>query len=332
MADITQNTRVAVLGAGAWGTALALLLATAGAAVTLWSRRPEHARQIQTDRENRDYLPGVILPENLGVTFRPAEAVRNAELAVVALPSKALVETLAVFPKAPAYLSATKGLHFVEHGLLRMSQEIAKLSGVKRVAAISGPNHAEEVGRFLPAAAVVASEDESLAVWVQQLFSGPSFRVYSSSDLAGVELGGALKNVIALAAGMVDGLGLGDNTKAALITRGLREIVRFGVAMGGQEATFYGLSGLGDLVGTATSKLSRNREAGERLVRGATLAGLEAQKQVVEGIYTVKAVHQWAEEQGQDLPITRAVYQVVHQGESPLKAVSSLMERESKAE
>jgi glycerol-3-phosphate dehydrogenase (NAD(P)+) len=324
--------RVTVLGAGAWGTALALLLARKGTSVWLWARRAEQAEAMRRVRENTEYLPGVPLPDSLYPTSDPEEALSEAEIAVVAVPSKAILETLAPLPRVPAYISVTKGLHFSHHHLLRMSQVISETVGKAKVAALSGPNLAEEIAHFLPAAAVVASSDAELSKRVQDLFSGSSFRVYTSSDVVGVELGGALKNVIALAAGMVDGLGLGDNTKAALITRGLREITKFGVAQGAQASTFMGLSGLGDLMATANSRNSRNRGAGERLVKGETLEGLEAQKSVVEGIYTVRALHAWGQETGLDLPITEAVYRVVYEGADPLEQIDALMGRQAKPE
>lgn len=323
---------VAVIGAGAWGTALALLASSKGVPVYLWARRLEHAQAMQEERQNSEYLPGVLFPESLHPTADAEEALQKARFAVVAVPSKAIRATLGLLPRAKAYVSVTKGLQFTDHHLLRMSQVVEEVTGVAQVAVLSGPNLAEEIARFLPAAAVVAARDPELSLHVQQVFSGASFRVYTSSDMVGVELGGALKNVIALAAGMVDGLKLGDNAKASLITRGLREIIKFGVAQGAQEATFVGLSGLGDLIATASSPLSRNRTAGERLVRGETLATLEAQKSVVEGIYTVKALHAWDQETGADLPITEAVYRVVYLGADPLEELSRLMGREAKSE
>ncbi|MCS7069219.1 NAD(P)H-dependent glycerol-3-phosphate dehydrogenase [Meiothermus sp.] len=330
----TEENRypIAVIGAGAWGTALALLASSKGIPVYLWARRPLHARAMQEERQNSEYLPGALFPESLHPTADAEEALQKARFAVVAIPSRAMRETLRLLPKAPAYVSVTKGLHFTDHHLLRMSQVVEEVTGVSRVAVLSGPNLADEVARFLPAAAVVAARDPQLARQVQQVFSGASFRVYTSSDVVGVELGGALKNVIALAAGMVDGLKLGDNAKAALITRGLREIIKFGVAQGASEATFMGLSGLGDLIATASSPLSRNRSAGERIVKGESLAHLQAQKTVVEGIYTVKALHAWDEETGADLPITEAVYRVVYLGADPLDELSRLMGREAKPE
>lgn len=332
MLGTMRSPKVAVIGAGAWGTALALLVASKGTPVYLWARRVEQAQLMRAERENSEYLPGVPFPDSLYPTSDPEEALSEAEIAVVAVPSKAILETLAPLPRVAAYVSVTKGLHYSDHHLLRMSQAVTDVTGQPKVAALSGPNLAEEIAQFLPAAAVVASSETELSARVQKLFSGPSFRVYTSPDVAGVELGGALKNVIALAAGMVDGLELGDNTKAALITRGLREITKFGVAQGAQASTFMGLSGLGDLMATANSRHSRNRGAGERLVRGETLEGLEAQKSVVEGIYTVKALHAWGQETGLELPITEAVYRVVYEGADPLEQLDTLMGRQAKPE
>ncbi|WP_038055631.1 NAD(P)H-dependent glycerol-3-phosphate dehydrogenase [Thermus amyloliquefaciens] len=321
--------KVAILGAGAWGTALGVLLASKGVPTALLARRKEQAEALRAMRENRDYLPGVALPAYLYPTADPEEALEGAELAVVALPSKALEETIGALPRAPWYLSATKGLFFKEGGLHTPSEVVEALTG-RPVAALSGPNHAEEVARFLPTASVAAGPSE-LAKRVQELFSGPTFRVYTSGDRRGVELGGALKNVLALAAGMVDGLRLGDNAKAALLTRGLREMVRFGTTLGGEEATFYGLSGLGDLLATAYSLHSRNRGAGERLVRGEALERLE-DRGVVEGLYAVKALMAWKAKAGVELPIAEAVYRVAYEGLDPLRALSALMAREPKAE
>jgi len=331
-AGIDSPAEIAVIGAGAWGTALALLASSRGHTVHLWARRAEQAQAMQRHRENLEYLPGAEFPLTLHPTADAEEALGSAELAVVAIPSKAIRETLLPLPKARAYVSVSKGLRFSDHHLMRMSEVVKEATGVARVAALSGPNLAEEIARFLPAAAVVASEEPDLSRQVQQIFSGPSFRVYTSWDMAGVELGGALKNVIAIAAGMVDGLYMGDNAKAALITRGLREIIKFGLSLGAQEATFMGLSGLGDLIATCSSSYSRNRSAGERLVKGETLEDLEAQKSVVEGIYTIKALHAWDRATGADLPITEAVYRVVYEGADPMQQISTLMGREAKPE
>ncbi|MGC8967782.1 MAG: NAD(P)H-dependent glycerol-3-phosphate dehydrogenase [Thermus sp.] len=320
--------RVAVLGAGAWGTALAVLLASKGVPTALWARRREQAEAMRAHRENKDHLPGVALPAYLYPTSDPEEALEGVELAVVAVPSRALRETLASLPLAPWYVSATKGLYY-EEGVQTPAEVVEALTGRPAVV-LSGPNHAEEVARFLPTASVAAGP-EDLARWVQALFSGPTFRVYTSRDRRGVELGGAVKNVLALAAGMVDGLRLGDNAKAALLTRGLREMVRFGTALGGEETTFYGLAGLGDLLATAYSLHSRNRGAGERLVRGEARERLE-DRGVVEGLYAVQAMVAWGKEAGVELPIAEAVYQVAYGGLDPLAALKALMAREPKEE
>ena len=321
--------RVAVLGAGAWGTALAVLLASKGVPTRLWARRKAQAEALKAMRENRDYLPGVALPAYLYPTHDPEEALEGAELAVLAVPSKALRETVAGLPPAPWYVSATKGLFYGEEGV-RTPAEVVEALTQRPVVALSGPNHAEEVARFLPTASVAAGP-EDLARRVQALFSGPTFRVYTSRDRRGVELGGAVKNVLALAAGMVDGLRLGDNAKAALLTRGLKEMVRFGTALGGEEATFYGLAGLGDLLATAYSLHSRNRMAGESLVRGVDREALEA-RGVGGGLYAVKAMGAGGKEQGVELPVAEAVHRVAHEGLDPLAALKALMAREPKEE
>ena len=319
--------KVVIVGAGGWGTALSVVLGARGVPVALLARRPEHAEELADTRENRRYLPGVSLPPYVRPTADPEAAFRGAEIAVVALPSRALPEALTGLPKAPVYVSATKGLWLRDGALRRPSEVIAEATGSPQVVALSGPNHAEEVGRLLPAAAVAASPDPELARRVQAVFTGPVFRVYTRSDQKGVELAGALKNVVALAAGMVDGLALGDNAKAALLTRGLAEIARFGVAQGAERETFYGLAGLGDLVATATSRHSRNRWAGERIVRGEDLEG-----RTVEGLPTVRAVHGWARERGVDLPIVRAVFRIAFEGADPADVLTELMQREPKEE
>ncbi|GEM88912.1 NAD(P)H-dependent glycerol-3-phosphate dehydrogenase [Oceanithermus desulfurans] len=323
---------VAVLGAGGWGTALAVLLARSGHRVALWSRRCELAEALLATRENAAYLPGVRLPEGVRPVCTAERAVEGAAFVLVAVPTKGVRTVLAGMPPVEAYVSAVKGVRFAEGRLLRISQIMRRAAPAARVAVLSGPNLALEVARGLPAAAVVASEDAELAARVQRALGGPTFRVYTSPDVAGVELGGALKNVMALAAGMADGLELGDNAKAALLTRGLREMVRFGTAHGGAVETFYGLSGLGDLMATAMSPLSRNRSAGERIARGATLADLETGRQVVEGVHTTAALHEWAARSGEELPITEAVWRVVYRGDDPRRVLEELMRREPKPE
>ena len=324
--------KIAVLGAGGWGTALAVQLARGGHEVALWARRCELAEALTLARENPDYLPGVRLPEGVRPLCSGERALEGAAFAVVAVPTKGVRAVLAGLPSAAAYVSAVKGVRLRDGRLLRVSQVITRAVPGAAVAVFSGPNLALEVARGLPAAAVAASADGALALQVQSAFAGATFRVYTSGDVAGVELGGALKNVMALAAGMADGLELGGNAKAALLTRGLREMARFGVAHGGQAETFYGLSGLGDLLATAMSPLSRNRTAGERLARGATLAELEAGRQVVEGVHTTAALHQWAQRSGEDLPITEAVWRVVYRGADPRAVLEELMRRAPKTE
>jgi len=324
--------KIAVLGAGGWGSALAVLLARGGHEVVLWARRCELAEELLAARENAAYLPGVRLPEAVRPVCRGASAVQDADFVIVAVPAKGVRAVLEGLPPARAYVSAVKGVRFVAGRLLRVTQIMERAVPGTGVAVLSGPNLALEVARGLPAAAVVASTSADLAARVQRALGGPTFRVYTADDVAGVELGGALKNVMALAAGMADGLELGDNAKAALLTRGLREMVRFGTAHGGRTETFYGLSGLGDLMATAMSPLSRNRSAGERFARGATLADLETGRQVVEGVHTTAALHEWAARSGAELPITEAVWRVVYRGDDPRRVLEELMRRAPKPE
>ncbi|ACO45301.1 NAD(P)H-dependent glycerol-3-phosphate dehydrogenase [Deinococcus deserti] len=313
-----------VLGAGGWGTALAINAARS-APVRLWARRPEFAAQLTQTRVNAEYLPGVTLPEAVKVTADLEDAVRQASFALVVVPSVGVLELLEALPRQLGVVLCAKGLA-PDGGRL---SELARDMGFARVAVLSGPNHAEEIARGLPGATVVASDDEGLALAVQSALMTPSLRVYTSTDVIGVELGGVLKNVIALAAGMVDGMSLGDNAKAALITRGLREMQRYLVALGAHEDTVYGLSGLGDLVATATSRHSRNRAAGEAIARGEHPG---QGGKVVEGLRTAGLLDAWATAHGHDLPIVRAVAQVTRGEWTPKAGIASLMEREAKAE
>ncbi|CAM4279208.1 NAD(P)H-dependent glycerol-3-phosphate dehydrogenase [Deinococcus marmoris] len=314
-----------ILGAGGWGTALAVGAARNGKDVTLWARRPELVAELQQKRVNADYLPGVTLPDSIRLTSNLEEAVRGADFALIVVPSVGVPPLLEQLPRALGVVLCAKGLA-PDGGQLSV---LARQIGFARVAVLSGPNLASEIGRGLPAATVVASTDQALALAVQSALMSPALRVYTSSDEVGVELGGVLKNVMALAAGLVDGLELGDNAKAALITRGLREMRRYLLALGAQEDTVYGLSGLGDLFATATSPLSRNRAAGEAIARGQhpSHGG-----QVVEGLRTAGLLDAWATAHGHDLPIVRAVARVAS-GEWTLDAgIASLMERDAKAE
>jgi glycerol-3-phosphate dehydrogenase (NAD(P)+) len=321
---------VAVVGAGAWGTLLAHLLAQNPAlSVVLWARRQELARQLHEARENTAYVPGIRLSPRLAFTA-DVEAVAGAAAVFVAVPSRGLREVLGALPPLPALVSCTKGLEL--GSFKRPTQVIAEYQPQAALAALSGPNLAEEIARGLPASATVAATDTRLAERVQGWLNRSAFRVYTGTDLVGLELGGAFKNVIALAAGMCDGLALGDNAKATILTRGLAEMVRLGTQLGGEARTFYGLSGLGDLIATCNSPTSRNHQAGVRLARGETRAALAAEGLTAEGIPTVQAVARYAAEVGLELPIAEAVYRVVDEGVPPELLLRDLMTREVKPE
>lgn len=331
-------SRVAVLGAGGWGTALASLLAGNGHETLLWARRPEFVRELSQARENRLYLPGVPLPACLGLTSDLKEAIAGVSALVLAVPAQAVRETLVglapLLGEPPLLISCAKGLE--RRTNLRLSQVVAQAlppAAYRGIVALSGPNHAEEVGRRIPSATVVASPDPAAAREAQELCMTGFFRVYTNSDVVGVELGGAVKNVIALAAGISDGLGFGDNTKAALITRGLAEMTRLATAHGANPLTLAGLAGMGDLIVTCTSRHSRNRRAGEELGRGKTLQEvLAGSRMVVEGVWTTSAAVELAESCGVELPIARAVRGILFEGTNPLTAVAELMERDPRGE
>lgn len=330
-------TKFAVLGDGAWGTAIALLLAArAEHRVTLWSAREENGRILRERRENIHLLPGVPIPDAVELTTDANQAIRGAELCVVAIPTAYLRETLqriaAARPSADCpVVSLTKGL---ENGtFLRPTEIVQQVLGSQRLAVLSGPSHAEEMSRGMPTTVVAASTDWELANWIQQRFSTDRFRVYTNLDVVGVELGGALKNIIGIAAGIGDGLGFGDNAKAALLTRGLVEIARFGVALGAEHQTFFGLAGLGDLITTCISRHGRNRHVGERLARGEKLPQiLGSMKMVAEGVYTTRSVHDKAGRMGIDMPITTEVHRVLYEDKAPAAAVKDLMVRELRGE
>jgi glycerol-3-phosphate dehydrogenase (NAD(P)+) len=329
-------TRFAVLGDGAWGTAIALLLAeNPGQRVTLWSARAENARLLRERRENVIYLPGVPIPPSVVLTDDLREAIADAELWIAAVPTVYLRATLAphaaVLRDPRPVLSLAKGIE--NQTFLRPTQVLSQVLGPRPVAVLSGPSHAEEVSRGLPTSLVVASEDGELARRVQQRFGTARFRVYTNRDVIGVELGGALKNIIGIAAGINDGLGFGDNTKAALLTRGLAEMARFGVALGADRETFFGLAGIGDLITTCFSPHGRNRHVGERLGRGEKRAGiLASMKMVAEGVYTTRSVHDQAAKLGIEMPITEQVYRVLYEDKDPRAAVTDLMLRDPKDE
>jgi len=341
--------RIGVLGAGSWGTALAVHLAGAGGhAVSLWARHPELARRMAADRENRDYLEGIEIPRRVEPTADMA-ALAGSDVVLLVVPSHGFRAVLRQFLATAtaavtatgaaehplALVSATKGIE--SDTLARMSQVAAEEAAASgrplRFAALAGPSFAHELARNVPSAVVIASEDAALATEIRQALSTPTMRLYSSADVVGVELGGATKNVIAIAAGTVSGLGLGDNTLAALITRGLHEITRLGVACGGQPRTFAGLAGLGDLVLTCTGALSRNRRAGIELAAGKTLAEITGETPMVaEGIRNSAAIARLAARHGVEMPITEQMVAVIYQGKDPRRAVEELMTRGLKAE
>ncbi len=330
-----MGKRITVIGDGGWGTALALVLHGNGHDVTVWGPFEDMIEKIEATRENESYLPGIPLPEGISWTADHKEATRDCEIAVLAVPTRyfrRVLESFAgMFPDRCSFVSVAKGLDQASHE--RMSVVARTLLATERVAALSGPSHAEEVARGIPTAVVMASEDHDLSKEMQQVFAASLFRVYSSEDVIGVELGGALKNVIAIAVGMADGLGFGDNTRAALITRGLAEMTRLGVALGAHPATFAGLSGMGDLIVTCTSQHSRNRGVGERIGRGEPVADiLGGFKQAVEGIWNCAAAAELAAALCVDVPVTREVYAIVHQNKSPQDAVHALLERDLKPE
>jgi glycerol-3-phosphate dehydrogenase (NAD(P)+) len=329
-------TSFAVLGDGAWGTAIALLLAARPEhRVALWSAREENGRLLRDRRENVHLLPGVPIPPSIQLTTNIREAVSGASLLIAAIPTVYLRPTLVcvapALSDAVPVLSLTKGLE--DGTFLRPSEIITQVLGPRQVAILSGPSHAEEVSRGLPTTVVVAAPEWDLARWVQQSFSTDRFRVYTSLDLIGVELGGALKNVIGIAAGIGDGLGFGDNSKSALLTRGLVEIARFGVALGAEHQTFFGLAGMGDLITTCISRHGRNRHVGERLARGERLpAILASMKMVAEGVYTTRSVHHRAAQMGVEMPVTTEVYRILYEDKDPATAVRDLMLRQPRSE
>ena len=324
--------KITVLGAGAWGTALARLLGADQHPVTLWGHDANHLDVVRRSRRNERYLPGIELPGGLQLESDLAGAVAGAGCVVVAVPSKAFREvTKSLAGFSGVIVSVTKG---IEHQSgLTMCGVLAENSPQAKLAALSGPSLALEVARGIPSAIVAASDDAATAAAVQQLFHRPAFRVYTSNDLIGVELGGALKNVIAIAAGVCDGLGFGDNSKAALITRALTEMRRLGVACGSQPETFSGLSGLGDLMVTCFSKLSRNRGFGERLGRGEPVdAIVNSMVSVAEGHPTARSACEIARRHGIVTPIMDEVHAILYEGKDARRALLDLTTRESKAE
>ncbi len=330
--------RIAVIGAGSWGTALTISLASEGHHVVLWARRPEAAEAITTTRHNPTYLPDAILPDSVKVTSDLEAAVQDADLWVFAMPSHALRKAAVrvreyVHPDL-IVVSVTKGIEI--ETLLTSSEVLADvLTNLprSRIGVLYGPSHAEEVAAGVPTAVVAAATSHDIAERIQDVFMTNRLRVYVNRDVKGVEIAGSVKNVMAIAAGMAEGVGYGDNAKAALITRGIAEIRRLGIAVGADPTTFSGLAGIGDLVVTCMSKHSRNRYLGEAIGRGETLDEVQAEmKMVAEGVRTTKAVHELARIHSVEMPITEAVYQILFEGKKPSEAVEQLMNRSAKRE
>ncbi len=329
------HAHIAVLGAGSWGTALAVLLSRNGHPVRLWGHLPEHMEALRRERENRQFLPGVALPPELYPVDTIEEAVSQAQGLLIAVPSHAFAAVLRALPmpldRDLGIAWATKGF---EPGSNRLLHQVAEEILVGRdLAAISGPSFAREVAQGLPTAVTVASRRPEHARRVADYLHSERFRAYTSDDLIGVQVGGAAKNVLAIATGIADGLGFGANTRAALITRGLAELIRFGTALGGRQETFMGLAGLGDLVLTCTDDQSRNRRMGLALARGLTVEAAKAEiGQEVEGVISARSVRSMAQRLGVEMPISEQVYGVLYGGVTPDEATRNLLERSSKAE
>ncbi|MFC2088967.1 NAD(P)H-dependent glycerol-3-phosphate dehydrogenase [Calditrichota bacterium] len=329
--------KVGIIGAGSFGTALSLVLNQNEHEVSCWSFEKEIVEEIKSKGTNEKYLPGVNIPQNINMISSLPETVNGKDVILVAIPSQVVRDVLIkmknFISKDALWVSVAKG---IENGsLLRVTQvinQVAKIDNSK-IVALSGPSHAEEVSRNIPTAIVSASSSMNSAEMIQKIFMTPYLRVYASTDIIGVELGGALKNIIALAAGICDGAGFGDNTKAALITRGLVEINRMGVKLGAQPNTFAGLSGMGDLVVTCMSRHSRNRYVGEQIGKGRKLDDiLNEMAMVAEGVKTTKSAHELSQKEGVEMPITEQVYSTLFENKSPVEAMQDLMTRQSKSE
>lgn len=324
--------KVGVIGAGSWGTALALLLDANGNDVTVWSYKPEEVKALNETRVHKSKLPGIPLPESMKFTSIMAEAVEGMDVVVLAVPSsttRTTARNMKPFVKESQILvNVSKGIE--ESTLLTLSDQIEEEIPHADVAVLSGPSHAEEVGRGIPTTVVIGAKTEATAKYLQGLFMSDVFRVYISSDILGIEIGGSLKNVIALAAGMADGLGYGDNTKAALITRGIAEITRLGVAMGGKKESFAGLAGIGDLIVTCASTHSRNRKAGYLIGQGKTMQeAMDEVKMVVEGVYSAKAAKKLADKYNVSMPIVEEVNKILFEEKKAEEAVRDLMVRDA---
>lgn len=332
-----ENPNIAVLGDGGWGTTLAMLLYRKGYRLTLWSAFSDYARLLDKKRVNTRFLPGIKIPKDIIITSDLKDALRNKQIIILAVPSEYLRKVLKKikkfdYPKDNVlYVSVSKG---IEVGTLkRMSQVIHEELGNVKLAVLSGPTIAHEVARGIPTTAVITSSDEHIRKYLQSVFMNDRFRIYTNYDVIGVELGGSLKNIIAIACGISDGLGFGTNAKAAILSRGLAEIARLGAVMGANSATFSGISGLGDLVTTCISSHSRNRYVGEQIGKGKSLKEVMKRFQMVaEGVPTAKSAYALSLRYKIDMPITTEIYRVLYKNKPPLKAVKDLMTREGKEE
>lgn len=330
--------KISILGAGSWGTTLAILLENNGHDVTLWEYKKDYAKYLFKHRENKVFLPGIPIPKSIHITYQLNEAVENQHIIVLAIPTQFIRSVVKKFPRInflnTTIVSVAKGIekdsHFTVHKILL--DELPEIP-IENIGVLSGPSHAEEVSRKIPTAVVAASENLETAKLIQAAFMNSYFRVYSSTDIIGVELGGALKNVIAIGAGIIDGSKFGDNTKAAIMTRGIAEISRLGIAMGANPQTFSGLSGMGDLIVTCMSRHSRNRYVGEQIGSGNKLKNiLKRMEMVAEGVETSRSVYLLAEKFNVDVPISKAVYQILFEEKDPIKITYDLMTREMKSE
>ncbi|UCC15571.1 MAG: NAD(P)-dependent glycerol-3-phosphate dehydrogenase [Gammaproteobacteria bacterium] len=333
---MTPANTITVVGAGSWGTALAIQFARSGHRTILWGREEDHLDRLHEDRENQQYLPGAAFPDSLEVQPDLAQALKEPQVVLVSVPSHAFRAVLKMLrpllPKGARLAWATKGFE-LKTGKLphQVAEEVLGHDIPKAV--LSGPTFAKEVGAGLPSAMTVAASDEHYARELAENISGENFRAYTSTDIVGVEVGGAVKNVLAIGAGICDGLGFGANTRVALINRGLVEMTRLGVALGAQPATFMGLAGMGDLVLTCTDNLSRNRRMGLALAAGKTVVEAETEiRQVVEGVKAADAVHTVAERVGVEMPICEQIYRILYEGAEPEEAVAALMQRTLKSE
>lgn len=329
-----KELKIAVLGDGGWGTTLAILLDKKGYKVTLWGAFPEYIKVLSSKRENKKFLPGIKIPAGILLTSDIKKAAADKDIIILAAPSQHIREVLRRLPPVkgnPIFVSAAKGIE--NKTLCRMSEVIKEELGRVNLAVLSGPTISYEIAREMPASCVAASDRIDIAKKIQQVFTAGHFRIYTSRDIVGVEVGGSLKNVIAIAAGISDGLGFGANAKAALLSRGLVEIIRLGAAMGAKKDTFYGLSGLGDLVTTCISSHGRNRWFGEQIGEGRSPAEvLKKTEMVIEGVATVKSAYELARKYKVEMPISEQIHRVIYDGKKPLEAVKELMLRPMKSE